>query len=400
MVISITGDNGSGNREVWHILHIRGRRTGRGRLGSTGLIHAFTKSVIQGLKQFAFPVTRLLFVHIRLVEGVLKETGLPFRMLIAGEGWVVSNTLAAFREGSLSEVYRRRVPVVWALYLLHWRRTEFDLLLGLLPDFYRPLWRRWADYQGLCSLRWTMDTSQGLAATMAAMNEGNRSAMRKIGADSSLRFCSSRSESDLEFFYREMYLPLMQQRHGEQALLSSYATQLAIFQEGELAFLEKSGVRIAAVLFSVEDTSLVFQDFGVLAGDLQLRKDGAIAALYYFGLRLAVERGLSALDCKFTTCWLANGLVQHKASLGGKVTYQTWLGHLCVRFGRNDDKARAFFASNPLAIDVGGQLQVLTAAGANDETAIARKVSRWKKWGFENVELLPARPQLPQKTGH
>jgi hypothetical protein len=344
-------------------------------------------SFLVALRKLLYPVTRLVFVRVALVEGVLRKSGIGFRTLVVGEGWAVEGLVRASYDAPPRALFRRRVLILHAFYLMVSRRTEYDAAVAALPSLYDRLGRRLCDFQGLCSLHWKIDTRGGWPSILSNMNQSMRHVMKVLESDPELHCRRSTSAADFEVYYHHMYLPLVHERHGENSLLSSYEMQRDIFRNGMLFLLERSGVAIAGVLANIEDGVLVYQTFGILDGDPQVRQSGALVALYYVGLKFASEQKLSAVDTKYTLPLLNDGVAMHKAALGARVSHQTWLGHMFYTLGEDRAKARRLFIDHPVAIDRDGHLNALTAVG--DPKSFARCAKRWKSWGFEDVEIIP-----------
>jgi hypothetical protein len=349
-------------------------------------------TLLRRLRRLLYPVSRLVFIRMTLVEGALKGSGLRLRMLIVGEGWGTSEALRAFEETTLDRLYHRRALIIWACYTLLARRMAFDLAVANFPPLYDWVGGWFGDYAGLCTLHWRIDTRRTWPEILGNMKMETRRQMRRLDEDKSLSFREAGTAAQLHAFHHDMYLPLMRQQHGERAVMSTYELHQRIFRDGMLVYLEKAGVPVAAVLASQHADSLVLSDFGIAGGSPDIRKDGGLRALYYIGLQKSLELKLASLDLKYTASWLSSGLVQHKASLGARVSYDAWLGHLCLRFGSDRAKAFAFLEANPLAIDRRGRLHVLTADHGGDPKSLERKIARWKTWGFDAVEVLEWQP--------
>jgi len=115
-----------------------------------------------------------------------------------------------------------------------------------------------------------------------------------------------------EFFYH-YYLPSIRNRHGGAAIEIDYADLMHKASRGEclLMMVTKDNRKIAGGLILLESPPR-FWTAGIRDGDLKLLKDGAAAALYYFGWKYLEAKGHHEVNLGMTRSFLNDGVLQYK----------------------------------------------------------------------------------------
>jgi hypothetical protein len=189
----------------------------------------------------------------------------------------------------------------------------------------------------------------------------------------------SRSETDLEMFYRDMYLPTMEKRHGELAALLPRREAYQLLRYGWLFLTKRDGVYVAGGLCHTRQGILEFKEMGVLDGDEQLMREGAVGAMNYLRIRWAHQEGFKGVN--LGECWpYLSGIFQSKRKWGAVVSIpshehkQIWIG-----IHRNTPAVSQFLKSNPCVIvDSSGELQGLIVVDDSDNIT-SETESTWHK---------------------
>lgn len=176
----------------------------------------------------------------------------------------------------------------------------------------------------------------------------------------------SHKEADYEAFYSLMYLPFVQKRHGEFAVIHNVHQLRRKFRRGGLIWLRRGDHRLAAALFEQEGAVFRGVALGTAGGDLTLMKQGALAALYIFEIQCAQEGGCASIDFGGTPPILNDGLLCFKRKWGVQLMdeHQTPYDYL-VRWERPNEQVLNFLANVPLIFRNHGHLAGLTAIRLN-----------------------------------
>jgi hypothetical protein len=177
----------------------------------------------------------------------------------------------------------------------------------------------------------------------------------------------SHREADCEAFYSSMYLPFVQKRHGEFAVIHNVHQLRRKFRRGGLIWLRRGDHRIAAALFEREGDVFRGVALGTTGGDLSLMKQGALAALYIFEIKCAQEGRCASIDFGGTPPILNDGLLRFKRKWGVQLMneHQTPYEYL-VRWERPNEQVLDFLADVPLIFRNHGHLAGLSAIRLND----------------------------------
>jgi hypothetical protein len=133
-------------------------------------------------------------------------------------------------------------------------------------------------------------------------------------------FRFSRSLPDLEFFYREMYLPFIQGRHGPKAEIMSFDEQnRSWFSKGGLILVTRHSQPVAGALcIRTADMVHGIQE-GVLHNDPELIKQGANAIVVWSTLAWSHQQGAQYLNLGASRAWCENPIFDFKAAWGAQV---------------------------------------------------------------------------------
>jgi hypothetical protein len=201
--------------------------------------------------------------------------------------------------------------------------------------------------------------------------------MRKYGYEYEI----SDREEDFDKFYHKMYMPTIKMRKGDLASPMSVREAYQYFRYGSLLHLiKRDGQHVAGGLSYVEGDLVRFRLMGMLNGDENLIREGALAGCYYAVVHWANREGHRSVVFGDCVPLLENGVFQYKRKWGGVVTYsdrvhkQVW-----IRVQRDTPPVRQFFKDNPfIIIDEHGQLQGLIVTDDPDNVPEAVK-NEWNK---------------------
>ena len=126
----------------------------------------------------------------------------------------------------------------------------------------------------------------------------------------------SYSESDFELFYYTMHVPYVRKRHGEFAVALNIHQLRRIFYRGGILWVRRAEQRIAGILFAQRNNTFHAVSLGTANGDLELRKDGALAALYVSSIECAIDQGCTSLNFGGSPPVLNDGVLRYKRKWG------------------------------------------------------------------------------------
>ena len=124
-------------------------------------------------------------------------------------------------------------------------------------------------------------------------------------------------QADLQFFYEKMYLPYIKRRYANPMIEKFISMQNDLKNKGELCFIKKGDERIAGALFNQTGDTYYLLNLGLM-NDRYL-KEGAITAMYYYGMQRASERKVRFIDLGLTRPFLSDGVFSYKRKWGARV---------------------------------------------------------------------------------
>jgi hypothetical protein len=128
----------------------------------------------------------------------------------------------------------------------------------------------------------------------------------------------SQSEDDLAAFYYDIYVPAMEQRHGELGILTSYESCRRVFRLGGLLLVMLDGQPVAGKLCYCRNGIGYGGDVGVSVKDPKYLKEGVHAIVDWYFLLWAYEQGATAVHMGGTRSWYSDGVFLYKSRWGAK----------------------------------------------------------------------------------
>ncbi len=258
-------------------------------------------------------VTPLLAWHVplRLLRGTARESGTEVRLLAAGGAdWTAYVTSRFFAgEPVVEEVLR--VPV-WRLQrqVDAWEPRADLVVIGIDRFSARVFLRR--DYLALP--QWVaawMNVPQEAQdfERQHSRTESDFRRVRKQGFESSY----SNAAADFDLFYDHFYQPYLQSRHQVQAPMAPRWMLRVVFRRGGLQWETCQGVRVAADLVVCEGTDYAPVVTGLLEGREELRRQGALVALYAHAPQHARALGCTRIMLGGSRPCLHDGVLRYKS---------------------------------------------------------------------------------------
>lgn len=133
--------------------------------------------------------------------------------------------------------------------------------------------------------------------------------------------CSTtRSAEDFDYFYHRMYIPYIQNRHGEMSSIRKYELMRKEFlADCELTFLHKDGQRIAGGIVDYSKKNGRFFCRGVLDGSEEIVRMGVSDALFCFELENIRKKGGTTADLGHCRAFFNDGVFRYKIEIGASV---------------------------------------------------------------------------------
>jgi hypothetical protein len=170
--------------------------------------------------------------------------------------------------------------------------------------------------------------------------------MRKV-RQSDFGFRISRNLDELKMFYDTMYLPLVEQSHGQSAVLKNRENLLSRLNTSELLLITKGEEAVAGQLISFENEIPKLFAIGVRDGDPSLIRSGALSACYFFCSEYLNSKGFTRLDTGLSRAFINDGVLNYKRKWGLEVRADMPV-FLLMHILRDKQEGRNFLAELPL----------------------------------------------------
>jgi hypothetical protein len=162
-------------------------------------------------------------------------------------------------------------------------------------------------------------------------------------------------DDNLDHFYNDMYLPFMTQRHGDSAYIRSCQWCRRTLLHGGFVWVLRDGRRVGGCLFERRGETLDLCVVGLLDGNPELKRQGAISALYVRAVEQARLEGCAWVGLGAVRPSLSDGLLRYKAKWDSTLC-ESLTNPYCflVRWDRWNPSVEALLSTSPLIYSVAG----------------------------------------------
>jgi hypothetical protein len=190
------------------------------------------------------------------------------------------------------------------------------------------------------------------------------------------------SAAEFDRFYHSVYVPFSRARYGDLTFIQNRHDLRRRFSSGGILWMEREGKYTAAALFEHKSRTLHLFALGTVNGDYELVKQGALAALYYYVIKLAQDLGCATVDFRGSRPSLYDGLLRYKKKWGTSLYDMTSCYYdLLIGWEKPNQVIREFFTHTPLIFREKGHLSAL----AGNESG--RRFPSWVH-GLHRIHLI------------
>jgi hypothetical protein len=180
------------------------------------------------------------------------------------------------------------------------------------------------------------------------------------------------------FFYNNMYLPYILNRHGDLGLKVSLERMKRSFENGELLLIKDGEEVIAGEIIDYKAMNGIPRatQLGVLSGDFDYVKKGALIALYYYTIEYLRKRNYEKFSVGLARPFINDGMLNHKLYWGANIGCETSKAFLlCILSYKKCLKA--FLSSNPFIYKDKNNLNLATFGKGNSKQE--KKIAKYRK---------------------
>jgi len=259
--------------------------------------------------------------------------------------------------------------------------TRMTVFLGSLPEFFST--------ERLLLNEWDIsDPIETIERALKRHAEGDLQRIRRHGYTYEI----TREKKALKSFYKTMLVPYLSKQYQKRMVLESFEQYLKRANEGTLLVVKRDGKAVSGTLFEVSGQILTTIHTGLKDGDNHLKKEGAVAAAYYFIMKYAKEKGYQKIKKGASPCNLSDGLSKYKAKWGTRlVRIQDFERQLFVKPAQCGDAVIQYFSNNPMVFFQDKQVCAVTAFDGGEPmhpNKVGKLIKRRHRRGVENWVLI------------
>lgn len=276
------------------------------------------------------------------ISGIEKETGDVLNVFMIGKVDIKNYISDLAFSKIISETHQQDQSQLSAAIFLYKHRKHVGLIFKLVKRSRL----RWSDHKTHFSIPVWVSTTTALPSDKS--NESLKSDLRKINKNQ-LKYRITVSIDDVESFYYNMLVPYMLARHDGKILPADLSAIVKRVEMGEceLLLVEFGEKAVAGVLIIREKGGrAVLWRNGLIDGDVDYWKIGAISATYYFSLEYLYGLGYDMVDFGYSRAFVNDGVLNYKWKWGMSVKSK-YRKHLLLFPVNLTNSAFGFLRSNP-----------------------------------------------------
>ena len=264
-----------------------------------------------------------------------------------------------------------------------------DLIFVKMDGFFS----RFLSRQGFISIpEWVLfmlDLSKPLPEVWKlSKNDALDSNLRKIRKHN-YSYEMTRDPSKFDYFYHQMYLPYITKRYEKLAVLVGFRDMERTLEKGQLILIKKGNDYVSGCVVKTDRDTVVNLYLGITEGNVEYLKAGALAALYYFIIFWAKEKGYKWLDFGHCRPFFKDGGFNHKKQWGMGIRISTRLrpvfGMKVCNFNHG---ARNLLEKNPFIFLDQRKLKGLILADQNGQLTLEQVQSLVRTYSMPGLDCL------------
>lgn len=205
-----------------------------------------------------------------------------------------------------------------------------------------------------------------------------------------LNFRMINSEQAFRDFYNVFYVPYVTMRFGDAVFIEPEEKIVAVHEYGEIIEILRENTVIAEAILIDVDGSLGFHWIGAPVDIDPPMREGAFAALYYFIIRLAYERGCNEVDCFTSRPTLSDGVLRFKRKWGAMLSdCDDMNGQILLKPMRINQAVLTNMGHNPLITRVDDRFiaKVLFAESEVSASLVQETIDTYYTDGLQSMRL-------------
>jgi hypothetical protein len=283
-----------------------------------------------------------------MIRGITRNSGTSLVLLYVGRRW---------NDKFLVDLLFDRHEIISekdvSLFAVHSRsrclESEADIQIVDIGWPYDRLFKRHGSYLEFADwINMTLPLEEDWDSVVRSFRSTTRNNDLRLIRRNQYRLEVTDDPATIETFYDEMYLPSVSHRHGTASIVAPKRHVLKRARQGKLLQIYRGEQVVIAGVVYPEDDVLYFLWQGsppVFQGN---SPEGAVSALYFFGIRYAFDNKLDEVDFAGTRAFLDFGDFRFKRKWGAVVDDSFSPNSLLLKPLNNSENTISFCEQFPL----------------------------------------------------
>lgn len=184
--------------------------------------------------------------------------------------------------------------------------------------------------------------------------------------------------SSFNYFYYKMYRPYILNVYNDAAQIQGHdSLKQSYLDGGELLLLKANSQVIGGMLMLLRNDIAITHRLGILDGNIRTARNGAVSALFYYGMRRANALGYKKLRLGGSRSFLRDGLLRFKLDICNMmIDHYSTNAYFYIKFVKMSEGVRCFLINNPFICLDHGTMAIISFTQDLED---CRKVNRLKK---------------------
>lgn len=270
-------------------------------------------------------ILRQLELDVYILQGISAVNGERFVTLYAGDKLRLRYLKKHLFDGEVKLVDHWRIPV-WRLKILKQIMPEnVDLVILEVSEVLRRIVKGESYLETPDSIQMVFCVSPQQDETQIIERMKSRKEAFRQFRKAGFTMVEGDSVGDFDFFYDRMHVPYIKERHGECADIGGREAMCQLSRQSRLRFVcLPDGTRVAGSISMLRGTVYHGLFMGVLDGNWDIVKGGAVAFIYYQEILEAHRLGARLFDGGEVMPFQGDGVFTNKRLWGFEPIENPW----------------------------------------------------------------------------
>jgi hypothetical protein len=351
-------------------------------------IHATTPNTMRWLylpAQIAARVLRNIRINLWVLDGLETYTREQLTILYAGSENKLNYFMQLGFAGDCKVTYLGKAWLPLIFNMAKRKEDTYSLFVADLPSFLtKGLKKNY--FHVPCWIKGEIDIPDDCSSRIKK-NRSLQSDMRRI-KKFGLDFETTNEDARFHSFYHDMYLPYINNRYGDVAIIEKYPVVKKQFSECDLILIKSGNQEIAGGLIARKRSKARLFCFGIKDSNLDYVRNGAMAALYHYSIQYLREKGCKKVDLGGSRPFLRDGVLTYKRKWGLKLTSKSE-DTFVIKLLKQTGGSKGFLVNNPFIFNDGRKFieAIFVDSMANNNGFLDKILDKYYYEGLSGINV-------------